>query len=350
MEEPVVTGRLVRTERINYLQDGYLPAPLVERPGLLEPEEYEATYDISVFGTGVAEELVTPCDSIVKRMGAKSQLAAWLVSHFPRRVQAYVEPFAGSFKVLLAKPFKNRIEIVNDLDQDLIHFFRYAVHDPGLLADYINSLPTHESLIIGYRMALGERRLRGLERAAAFYLMSRSTMNAVAVSGTNFGYASSVFQPINTKIDRAKLFKLAERLRDVNIRSTTVWRILAHAIKEVPDGVFFYLDPPYDETRGYEVAGGSDDSGFGKREQVRLAEHCALIDKSGNRFIQTNSATKFLIDLYGSFKRPDGSPLFYLTEREVYYSVSGTSETRAATKELIISNFPLEQRQRGMFS
>lgn len=344
-----MVARQIRGEEMRYVREGYLPSDLTEKPGLLEPEEYEAAYDISVFAEPGQATLTAPVESVVKRMGAKSQLAAWLVQHFPRSTTTYVEPFAGSFKVLLAKPFINRIEIANDLDQDLIHFFRYAVHDPGLLADYINSLPTHEGLIIGYRMALGERRLRGLERAAAFYLMSRSTMNAVAATSTNFTYASSPFAAINTKIDRVKLFKLADRLRAVDIRSRPVWQVLASTIKPVPGGVFFYLDPPYDETSGYDTAGQGTGK-FGKADQVRLAEHCALIDKSGNRFIQTNSSTRFLHDLYGSFKRGNGEPLFYLTERKVYYSVAGSSEVREEKAELIISNFPLNQVQRGLFS
>jgi len=98
---------------------------------LLEPEVYEDTYDISPFSTpecianiNVESRLGKPLDSILSRMGGKKQLKTWLVARFPRGVKTYVEPFGGSFQVLLWKPWRDPIEIINDVDADLIHFFR----------------------------------------------------------------------------------------------------------------------------------------------------------------------------------------------------------------------------------
>lgn len=54
--------------------------------------------------------------------GGKQRLADWIVSLMPPH-QTYVEPFAGSLAVLLAKP-PAPVEVVNDLDGEVVNFWR----------------------------------------------------------------------------------------------------------------------------------------------------------------------------------------------------------------------------------
>ncbi len=60
--------------------------------------------------------------SPIVRFGGKFLLANWIVSKIPQHT-LYVEPFAGAVHVLFAKP-ESKCEILNDLDGDLINFFR----------------------------------------------------------------------------------------------------------------------------------------------------------------------------------------------------------------------------------
>lgn len=323
-------------------------------------EIYESTYDISglepadatVNGQRPNEVHTIPLDGLISRMGGKKQLKAWLISRFPRpdKVKTYVEPFGGSFQVFLGRPWRNKIEIVNDIDADVIHFYRYARYNPSGLADFINGLPTHEAMILGMRAELVRGELKGIERAAAFYVCSSSAFNAI-ISDSLGRYASSPHVLVNTRIDMRKVMLVAERLLGVDIRCTSYERVLQSAVKEVPGGLFVYLDPPYDQTTGYE--GYQGEHTFGWDKQVQLAEYCDMIDRVGGRFIQTNSDTERLKNLYGSFKRPDGSPKFFITRRMVYYSVAGGADKRQEAGEFIISNFPLEdedlKRQSRLF-
>lgn len=64
--------------------------------------------------------------------GGKGQLASWIVEHLPVH-EHYVEPYGGSLAVLLAKP-RSRMETVNDLDQDLMVFWRVLRDRPLELA------------------------------------------------------------------------------------------------------------------------------------------------------------------------------------------------------------------------
>jgi hypothetical protein len=51
-------------------------------------------------------------------------------------VRNYVEPFAGSLAVLLARPHEPKVETVNDKDAFLANFWRAVQADPDAVADY----------------------------------------------------------------------------------------------------------------------------------------------------------------------------------------------------------------------
>jgi DNA adenine methylase len=61
--------------------------------------------------------------------GSKSRLAARIIEHFPKH-KIYVEPFGGSAALLLAKE-PSGIEVFNDIDGELVNFFR-VLRDPKL--------------------------------------------------------------------------------------------------------------------------------------------------------------------------------------------------------------------------
>ena len=61
--------------------------------------------------------------------GGKTSIAGRIVSLLPEHGH-YVEPFAGSPAVLLAKP-PSRMETVNDIDRDLMLFWRVLRDRPA---------------------------------------------------------------------------------------------------------------------------------------------------------------------------------------------------------------------------
>jgi DNA adenine methylase len=71
--------------------------------------------------------------------GGKTMLAPRIAATFPPH-EHYVEPFAGSLAVLLAKP-RSRMETVNDLDRDLVTFWRVLREQPADLARVCSLTP-----------------------------------------------------------------------------------------------------------------------------------------------------------------------------------------------------------------
>jgi DNA adenine methylase len=59
--------------------------------------------------------------------GGKWKLAKWIISYFPEH-RTYVEPFGGAGSILLQKP-RSYAEIINDLDENIINYFR-VLRDP----------------------------------------------------------------------------------------------------------------------------------------------------------------------------------------------------------------------------
>ena len=55
-------------------------------------------------------------------IGGKNRLASKIIEHFPDH-QTYIEPFCGGAQVFFRKE-PSRVEILNDLNDDIINFLR----------------------------------------------------------------------------------------------------------------------------------------------------------------------------------------------------------------------------------
>lgn len=67
--------------------------------------------------------------------GGKSRAASIIWERFGDPAN-YIEPFAGSLAVLLARPTRPRIETVNDLDCNVANFWRAVKADPEAVAKF----------------------------------------------------------------------------------------------------------------------------------------------------------------------------------------------------------------------
>lgn len=89
--------------------------------------------------------------------GGKSRVAAdvWARLGSPAR---YIEPFAGSLAVLLARPrpFSGR-EVINDADGLLVNVWRAMAHDPGAVAEHADWPATEPDLHARHAWLVGQR-------------------------------------------------------------------------------------------------------------------------------------------------------------------------------------------------
>lgn len=207
--------------------------------------------------------------------GSKNRLAKRIVSTFlPHRV--YVEPFFGSGAVLFAKR-PSSTEVVNDIDSELVNFFKVVRDRPDELSDLLDFTPYARDELITVRTP--KSGLDELERARRLFVSLNSGFSGVGgeKGDSGFSYSTGAHQ------SRADLFRnrtrrfrtVAYRLKDVEIENVDALTLLDRL--DSPETTF-YLDPPYlAETRvvakrGYEHNSASPDFHMALLETCLKAE------------------------------------------------------------------------------
>lgn len=166
--------------------------------------------------------------------GGKTKLLKHILPRIPSH-STYIEPFAGGLAVLLAKP-RARVEVVNDLNSDLVNFYRYVrYHFEALKAELSGRLHSRED----FDDMLRTPPLTDLQRAARWYLLK---VCSFAGYSDSWGRAKSCFHGFDEGRHLALIESVQERLRRVFIESKD-WEEVIEFFDNPT--AFTYFDPPY---------------------------------------------------------------------------------------------------------
>ncbi|MFD4995368.1 DNA adenine methylase [Streptomyces buecherae] len=188
-------------------------------------------------------------------------LAPWIVSHIPEH-RVYVEPFAGSAAVLLAKE-PSRTEVINDMNGDVVTFWRFLRDQPDALIALLRRTPYARDEYRQAKADVSAGELPDLERARRFFVQCCMAFNAS--TNRNVGFSASAIKrtakgaTFARRIDE-RLPQVAERIRRVEIENVDARRLIERW--RSPDTVL-YLDPPYlastrRTTRDYATESNTD--------------------------------------------------------------------------------------------
>lgn len=179
--------------------------------------------------------------------GGKSRLAERIASMLPEHAQ-YVEPYAGSLAVLLAKP-ASRLETVNDLDGDLMLFWRMLRDRPVDLARVCALTPhsrAERDLALQRPDSLDE-----LERARRVWVcLSQGRSGTLRPTGWRFTINDSAKVPMPRVLASyvERMVEVAERIRSVSLENRPALELIEAYGKH--RNTVLYVDPPYlGETR-----------------------------------------------------------------------------------------------------
>lgn len=241
---------------------------------------------------------VEPVQPVAPWLGGKRHLAETVIARL-RAVPhvTYVEPFIGMGGIFLRRPWRSKVEVVNDISTDVANLFRCLQRHFVPLCDMLRWQVTSRDEFDRLTRAAPDS-LTDLERAVRFLYLQRVAFGG-KVRGRSFGI--SVTTP--ARFDVAKLVPLLEavheRLSGVVIERLS-WRDCIEAYDR-PE-TLFYLDPPY--------WGSEDDYGTGL---FRRADFTALADRlaaiAGSFVLSINDVTAAR-EIFGRFRLEEVSTTY----------------------------------------
>lgn len=177
--------------------------------------------------------------SPLKWYGGKARLVKHLLPLLPQHSR-YVEVCGGGGQVLFAKSPAIE-EVFNDLDSDLLHFWR-VVKDPILAPHLIEALRKTPVSRKEYDLcnALYDKCNDPIERARQFFVLVRQSFNAVFRKG----WSDTTGPKYRTSFPNAveRLAFAHERLQTVTLENLDFRELIPKY--DSPD-TLFYIDPPY---------------------------------------------------------------------------------------------------------
>lgn len=254
-------------------------------------------------------------------LGGKMRLAEQIVSLLPAH-EHYVEPYAGSLAVLLAKP-ASAMETVNDLDSDLVTFWRMLRDRPVDLARVCALTPhARAEHAAAYELEAQDE----LERARRVWVqLTQGRAGVRTRTGWRHyvnpaGSSASMPDYLAGYVDR--MAAAASRLADVSLESRPALELIASYGRD--RRVLLYVDPPYlGATRrsgGYAV----DMPGEAEHRELAEALHAARA-----AVVLSGYPSQLYDELYAGW------------DRHTIAASTGQGGTWEARTEVLWSNRPL---------
>jgi len=212
----------------------------------------------------------TPTRALLRYFGGKWAIAPWILSNLPPH-RVYVEPFGGAASILLRKP-RSRVEVYNDLDEEIVGIFR-VVQDPGQCqalmrrlrrtpysrSEFALAFESSTDPIIRAQRAI-VRAYQSFHHESLFNLRKTTFANAKHRSGSGNKASEWANYP-------RSLLSLSRRLQGVVIECQPAPEVIK--VQDAPDTLFF-VDPPYLPTTR---------SKHGYRHEMTEADHVALLEQ-----------------------------------------------------------------------
>jgi DNA adenine methylase len=194
-------------------------------------------------------------------IGGKNRLAKQIIEIFPEHT-TYVEAFAGGAQVLFKKE-ASKVEVLNDLDGEIVNFYRVCqTHHDELLRYFRFSLVSRK--LFDLLKATDPQTLTDIQRAARYlYILKGSFASLVR----NPNYHWHVVQPPGFNLERLPetIQNAHKRLERVQIECLPYDEVLKRYDRPT---TLFYLDPPYWGRKLYRY--NFDEADFtGLEEQLR---------------------------------------------------------------------------------
>lgn len=267
----------------------------------------------------------------IKWVGGKTQIINDIISRFPTEMNNYHELFLGGGSVLLALlslQKQNKIRIDNeiyayDINNKLINLYKNIQNNHTVLYEYIKqyideydsiegdiinrkpnnieeSKTSKESYYYWMRKKYNELSIDtdSAEHAALFMVINKTCFRGIYREGPNgynvpFGHYTKTPQVIT----ETQLNDISSLIKDVKF----IHSDFSDSIKNVKEGDFVYLDPPYAPENNTSFVGYNAD-GFGLNKHIELFEE---IKNLKTKFVMSNSKVELVTEAFKDYKSID---------------------------------------------
>ena len=250
-------------------------------------------------------------------LGGKSRLAPVIVPKIPTDHECYCEPFCGAAWILFAKE-PSRCEVINDLDGELVTFWRVVQNHLIPFLDYFKFAVVSRRIFELENMKRPET-LTDLQRAVRYYYIQRLAFGGKP-KGRTYGTVMSGSPRLNLTDISETLLEVHQRLERVNVECLDALECIARYDRK---GTFFFIDPPYIFNQD-DYAVSFD----------RFQDLATLLGKLKGRFILTMTDCPEVRQIFGAFK---------ISTVHLKYSISlpktGDDSRAKDRKEVIVQNY-----------
>ena len=222
-------------------------------------------------------------------LGGKGRLADEISARLPgpSRELTYVEPFFGGGAIFFSRR-PSGVEVVNDANGEVIHFFRTLRDKPDELVGYLQNTPYSRQVFNEWRVIKAPETLPEIERAARFFYIARSSFAAESTRQTPAWAFARILdnraRGMSNAID-CELHHVRDRLRYALIECDDAVSVIRRFDSE---SALIYCDPPYvQETRregGYSHEMADEDHERLLRSLLVCQGHVALSGYPSNLY------------------------------------------------------------------
>jgi len=239
----------------------------------------------------------------VKWAGGKRQILDEITKYIPDEFSTYYEPFLGGGAVLFElQPEK---AVVNDINQELMNIYQVIKENVDELIEDLKKHKNEREYFYKIRELDRDKerysRLSRVERASRFIYLNKTCYNGLFRVNKSGEFNAPFGNYKNPNIvNENTLRAVSEYFNRANIIFTC--QDFEAALQSAEKGDFVYLDPPYDPVSETASFTEYDKGGFDRGEQIRLKKVCDKLNEKGIKFLLSNSATDFIMDLYKDYK------------------------------------------------
>lgn len=270
---------------------------------------------------------------VVKWVGGKRQIIDEIIKYVPDSFSTYYEPFLGGGAVLFELQPKKAF--VNDINEELMNIYEVIKDNVDELIEGLKRHKIKNDKAYFYEIRELDRDreqynlLTPVERASRIIYLNKTCYNGLFRVNKSGEFNAPFGNYKNPNIvNETTLRAVSAYFNKAKIRFTC--QDFEDDLKWSRKGAFVYLDPPYDPVSETASFTGYDKGGFDRNEQIRLKKTCDKLNKKGIKFLLSNSATDFIMDLYQDYK---------IEIIQAKRAINSKADKRGNVDEVLVMNF-----------